>query len=345
MRRRVTLKDVAEQAGVHISTVSRALNPRTRHLITPEVAEAIALVSARLDYRPNAAASSLRTNRTGTIGVVVPDIANPVFPPIIRGIEDALALHGYLAILANTDGHLTREAEIAAMLRARGADGLILASVEREDRAISRLAAEGLPIVTVNRRVDDPAVSSVVNDEEDGIRRTLAHLVELGHRVVANIAGPQALSTGVERYRAFEVHRRAMLLAPDPALVVFTETFNESEGERGADELLRRDVPFSAIVCSNDRLAVGAIAGLRRRGLDCPRDLSITGYNDMPLVDRLSPALTTVRIQQYEVGRAAAGVLLDLIETPPAQREPRHIVHPVTLVVRSSTAAPAQSRS
>ncbi|MCR4282785.1 MAG: LacI family transcriptional regulator [Bauldia sp.] len=342
MRRRTTLKDVAEQAGVHISTVSRALNPRTRHLITPEVAAAIDRVSARLDYRPNAAASSLRTNRTRSIGVVVPDIANPVFPPIIRGIEDALASQGYLAILANTDGHLDREAKIAAMLRARGVDGLILASVEREDRAISLLAAEGLPIVTVNRRVDDPAVSSVVNDEEDGIRRILAHLVELGHRAIANIAGPQSLSTGVERYEAFEVHRRALPLAPDPALVVFAAAFNEAEGDRCTDELLRRGAPLSAVVCSNDRLAIGAIAALRRHGLECPRDLSVTGYNDMPLVDRLSPALTTVRIQQYEVGRAAADVLLDAIETPPERREPRHIVRPVELVVRSSTGVPAQ---
>ena len=171
MKRRATLKDVARVAGVHLSTVSRALNPRTQHLLTRKVVEQIRMISRDLEYRPNAAAHSLRTNRTRTIGVVVPDITNPVFPPIIRGIEDALAKRGYVAILANTDGHIRHEAEIADLLRARGVDGLILASVEREDEAVSRLAAEGLPIVTVNRRVDDPAVSSVVNDENAGIRR------------------------------------------------------------------------------------------------------------------------------------------------------------------------------
>jgi LacI family transcriptional regulator len=344
MKRRVTLKDVAEQAGVHISTVSRALNPRTRHLITAEVAATIARVSARLDYRPNAAALSLRTSRTRSIGTVVPDIANPVFPPIIRGIEDALTARGYLAILANTDGNLEREAEIAAMLLARGVDGLILASVEREDRAISQLAAEGLPIVTVNRRVDDPFVSSVVNDEKDGVRHTLAHLVGLGHRVIANIAGPQSLSTGVERYRAFESERAALPLDPDPSLVVFATAFNEAEGDRCVEELLARDAPCSAIVCSNDRLAIGAIAALRRHGLQCPRDISVTGYNDMPLVDRLSPALTTVRVHQYEVGRVAANMLIELIETRFDDRVPRHIVHPVELIVRDSTGAPGARR-
>src|ERR1700736_995121 len=148
MQRRATLRDVARVAGVHLSTVSRALNPRTQSLLTPEVVARIGEISRELDYSPNAAAHSLRTNRTRTIGIVVPDITNPVFPPIIRGIEDAVAQRGYLAIVANTDSRLNKEAEIAHLLRARGVDGLVLASVERVDDAISRLSAEGLPMRT-----------------------------------------------------------------------------------------------------------------------------------------------------------------------------------------------------
>ncbi len=344
MKRRATLKDVARAAGVHLSTVSRALNPRTEHLLTPAVVAEIRKISRELDYRPNAAAHSLRTNRTRTIGVVVPDITNPVFPPIIRGIEDALAKRGYVAILANTDGRLDQEAEIADLLRARGVDGLVLASVEREDKAVSRLAADGLPIITVNRRVDDSAVSSVVNDEDAGILDVLRHLASLGHKRIANVAGPQAMSTGVDRYQAFERHRRALKLDNDPGLVVFASGFNEEEGDAKTEGLLRGRQRFTALVAANDRLAIGAIAALRRNGLDCPRDISVTGYNDMPLVDRLSPALTTVRIQQYEVGFEAGGVLLDLIETPAEQRQPKHLVRPVELVVRASTGLPAATR-
>lgn len=340
MRRRVTLKDVAEQAGVHVSTVSRALNPGTRHLIRAEVVDRIVRASERLNYSPNAAALSLKTNRTRSIGVVVPDITNPVFPPIIRGIEDALAQHGYLAILANTDGGLDQEAEITDLLRARGVDGLILASVEREDETVSRLANDGLPIVTVNRRVEDDAVSSVVNDEDSGIFEVLSHLAALGHRHIANVAGPQAMSTGVQRYRAFERHRATLGLDRDPALVAFANGFNEEEGEARAEELLARRPGFTALVCANDRLAIGAIAALRRNGLDSPRDVSVTGYNDMPLVDRLSPPLTTVRIQQYEVGFAAAGVLVDLLGLQLEERKARHLVRPVKLIVRGSTAPP-----
>ncbi len=344
MKRRATLKDVAKAAGVHLSTVSRALNPRTEYLLTPQVVAEVRRISRELDYRPNAAAHSLRTNRTRTIGVVVPDITNPVFPPIIRGIEDALAKRGYLAILANTDGRLDQEAEIADLLRARGVDGLVLASVEREDKAVSRLAAEGLPIVTVNRRVEDQTVSSVVNDEDAGILDVLQHLASLGHRRVANVAGPQAMSTGVDRYRAFERYRRALKLELDPELVVFASGFNEEEGDARAEELLGRGAKFTALVCANDRLAIGAIAALRRHGIECPTDVSVTGYNDMPLVDRLSPPLTTVRIQQYEVGFEAAGTLVDLIEMPVEQRRPRHIVRPVALIMRASTGLPAVPR-
>lgn len=344
MKRRATLKDIAKVAGVHLSTVSRALDPRTQKLLTPEVVADIRRISRELNYRPNAAAHSLRTNRTRTVGVVVPDITNPVFPPIIRGIEDALAKRGYLAVLANTDGRLVQEAEIADLLRARGVDGLILASVEREDDAVSRLAAEGLPIVTVNRRVDDPAVSSVVNDEDAGILDVLRHLVSLGHRRIANVAGPQAMSTGVERYQAFERHRRALGVDDDPALVVIASGFNEEAGMAMTQELFNRSVGFTALVAANDRLAIGAIDALRMHGLDCPRDVSVTGYNDMPLVDRLSPALTTVRIQQYQVGFDAGRILVDLIEASAEHRSPQHLVNPVELIVRNSSGAPGAAR-
>ncbi len=340
MRRRVTLKDVAEAVGVHVSTVSRALDPKTRHLITPEVADQIRQASERLDYRQNAAAYSLKTNRTRTVGVVLPDITNPIFPPIIRGVEDAMAAHGYLAIIANSDSDIRREESIAATLRARGVDGLILASVEREDKAVIRMAQEGLPIVTVNRQLNDPNVSSVVHDENEGMRRILTHLASLGHRDVANIAGPQHLSTGEARYRAFRQHRDALGLNRDGGLVAFAQTFNEAEGERCTEALLAGGRAFTAIVCSNDRLAIGAISALRRHALSCPEDVSVTGYNDMPMADRLSPALTTIRIEQYRAGFEAAELLMQAIGTPVELRRPSHIVLPVELILRESTRAP-----
>jgi LacI family transcriptional regulator len=339
MNKRVTLKDVAQAVGVHVSTVSRALDPKTRHLITPEIATQILKTSRELDYRPNAAAYSLKTNRTRTVGVVLPDITNPIFPPIIRGIEDALEARNYVAILANTDGKPGREAGIAETLQSRGVDGLILASAEWRDAAAEKLFSRGAPIITVNRRVEDPRISSVVHDEDEGMRRVLEHLAGLGHVRIANIAGPQALSTGRDRYEAFERHRARTGL--DEAPIVFAHSFDEAEGERCARDLLSSARPFTAVVCSNDRLAIGAIAALRGAGLSCPDRVSVTGYNDMPLVDRLSPPLTTVRIQQYKVGFKAAQLLVEMVELPPEERSQSHIVMPVELIVRGSTAAVA----
>jgi LacI family transcriptional regulator len=340
-RKRPTLKDVADAVGVHTSTVSRALNPKTRHYITQEISDKILKASATLNYRQNAAAYTLRTNRTRIIGVIIPDITNPIFPPIIRGIEDALASEGYMAIVVNADGALPRGASIIGMLCGRGVDGVIAASVERDDPALRQLADDGIDVVTVNRRMDAPGVASVVNDEDGGIRSVLGHLVALGHRRIAKIAGPQKISTGKGRLDAFLRHQSVLGLPADERLIVLADGFNEGEGERCTEALLARQVDFTALVCSNDRLAVGAIAALRRHGLAIPADISVTGFNDMPMVDRLEPALTTVRVQQYTAGRMAAEALLARLEQHGGSETARHEVLPVELVVRASTAPPS----
>jgi LacI family transcriptional regulator len=332
---RVGLKDLAREVGVHVSTVSRALNPDSGHPVAPELIEQIRKASKRLGYRQNLAAYSLKTSRSRTVGVVVPDITDAVFPPIIRGIEDGLAQYGYVAILANTDGNTRRHAKVLETMRARGVDGLILASVLRSDKPVSHLAAD-LPVVTVSRRTDDPRFSSVVHDEDDGIGRLITHLVSLGHRDIACIAGPQTVSTGFNRYNAFLRHRDLAGLQTRPALVAFARAFNEAEGERCAEELLAAGRLFTAVVCANDRLAIGAISAFRRHNIACPSDVSVTGFNDMPLMDRLSPSLTTVRVQHHKAGFEAAGVIVDLIETESS--EPHHLVLPVETIVRHSTA-------
>jgi LacI family transcriptional regulator len=340
---RPTLKDIARDGGVHVSTISRALNGASSHPVSPDLAQKIRRASERCGYRPNAAAVMLKTNRSRTVGVVIPDITDPVFPPIIRGIEDGLACHGYVAILANTDGDPRRQVKAIETLRPRGIDGLILASVARHDRDVSRLT-EGMAVVTVSRRTDDPRISSVVHDEDDGIRRIVAHLASLGHRRIAAIAGPQAVSTGYNRYASYLRHSQGLRLEPDPSLVSFARAFNELEGERCADELLAAGRALTAIVCANDRLAVGAITALRRHGIDCPRDVSVTGFNDMALADRLSPALTTVRVDHYRAGAAAAELIVDAVAQQGAA-EPRHVVLPVELIVRGSARSIGRRRS
>jgi LacI family transcriptional regulator len=342
-KRRTTLKDIADAIGVHASTVSRALDPKTRHLITTTIAERIVAAARERGYRPNAIASSLRTRRSMTVGVVVPDITNSIFPPILRGIEDTLTPQGYIAMIANSDSDPERESMLIDTLRARGVDGLILASAQREDPAISRAVEEGIPVVTVNRQVDDPNVSSVTNDDTDGIALAVRHMIELGHRQIAHIAGPRSLSTGLMRHEAFLAALRSSGVAPARELIASSTAFNEDEGERCCRLLLDLCAAaeagrFTAIVCANDRLAIGAIRTLRDDGCSCPHDVSVSGYNDMDFVDRIDPPLTTVRIQKREAGARAAAILLDRLIEP--RREPLHVVLPVELMVRGSTAPP-----
>lgn len=337
MKRKVTLKDVAKAAGVHVSTVSRALDVRNRHLIASDQADRIRKISKKIGYTQNAAAVALRTSRTKMIGVVVPDITNTIFPPMIRGLEDALGKHGYLPIIGNTDNDPKREAELLLMLRERGVDGFVLASVELNDDVVAKLVADKVAIVTINRRVKDPSVSSVVHDENEGVRRVLTHLASLGHTHIATIAGPQRFSTGADRYQAFRKHRAAMNLHVSPQLVAFANKYDEAEGERCVEELLAAGQKFTAIACANDRLAIGAIEAMSRRGLDCPLDISVTGYNDMPMADRLRPSLTTIRVSQYESGLQAGELLHEMLDADTGTA--KHLVLPVELIIRNSTKA------
>jgi len=335
-RNRVTIRDVAERVGVHPSTVSRVLNPATRGRITSEIVEKVTDTAAELGYRPNQTARGLRTNRTRTIGVLIPDITNPLFPPIIRGIEDGLGADGYTAILGNTDNIASRESEAVSTLRARQIDGLILATARRDDPIVAECIADGLPLVLVNRTADADGVSSIVNDDALGIALAVRHLKERGHTRIAHIAGPRTLSTGEARRQSFITAMKAEGLEAEPGLIAETTAFSEDEGLRAAAQLISGSVKFTAIVAANDLIALGAYEALGDAGLRCPEDVSVTGFNDMPFVDRLSPPLTTVRIPHYELGREAGRRLVELIQNPDSPA--RATTLRPELIVRGSTA-------
>lgn len=342
---RVKLKDVAAAAGVHASTVSRALDPKTRHLITDSLAERITRIANELQYRPNSIASSLRTQQSMTIGVLVPDITNMIFPPILRGIEDTLAQQGYVSIIANSDSDPVKESALINIMRARGVDGLILASAQRQDAAIVQVMEDGAPVVTVNRMIDDERISYVINDETGGLAQAVQHVVDLGHRTVAHLAGPQRLSTGLFRYYGFCRAAKKHRLRNWRDLIAFANAFNEEGGREACLELIDSGIPFTALITANDRLAIGAMQALASRGLRVPEDVSVTGYNDMPFADMITPPLTTVRIQTYEAGRRAAEIILERLGAERGTLPAVHEVLDVELVPRKTTGpAPASPR-
>ena len=337
-QRRPTLKDIARATGVHVSTVSRALDPVARTTITREVTERIQDVAAQLGYRRNRIAAGLRTSRTMTVGVMIPDITNVIFPPILRGIESVLEPLGYASIIVNTDSEREREGRLLDVLRERGVDGIIHAAVLRNDPAIARAATEGLPVVTLNRKVENSRIPYIVNDDEGGIAEMLRHLHDLGHREIVHLAGPQDLSTGQLRLAAFRKSAKRLRIGADSSRIVTATRFDEREGARCVRQLIAAKVRFSAILCANDRLALGAIEALRENGIDCPRQVSVTGFNDMPFLELIRPKLTTVRILQHAGGQTAANVLLTLMNGSPPKSIPYETVLPVEIVVRDSTA-------
>ncbi|MDK1387725.1 LacI family DNA-binding transcriptional regulator [Sinorhizobium sp. 8-89] len=337
LKKRITLKDIARETGVHVSTVSRALDPVERKNITEEVVKRIQAAADTLGYRPNRIAAGLRTNRTMSVGVMIPDITNLIFPPILRGIESVLEPLGYASIIVNTDSDRDRETRLLDVLRDRGVDGIIHAAVLRSDPSIAKAAQDGLPVVTLNRKVEFSDIPYVINDEDAGICQMLRHLRELGHERIAHIAGPQDLSTGQLRLAAFRKAADDLAAAIDEDLIVTATRFDEQEGRRCLTALVFSGKVFTAVLCANDRLALGAIEALRERGIDCPRQVSVTGFNDMPLLELIRPKLTTVRIQQHGAGRAAANILLRLMNAD-APNVDIETVLPVELVVRESTA-------
>jgi len=345
-----TMSDVARLAGVDSSTVSRALNARTAAMLRPETVARVKAASAELGYRPNVLARGLRTQRTHTIGLLLPDVTNPFFPPIIRGIEDVFAPAGYVLLIANTDNVVEREDQGLDSLVARQVDGMMLAT-SHLDVATDAARLGGIPVMLVNRRDRSSVVPSVVPDDAIGVRLVVEHLHALGHREIALVSGPLNTSTGRDRRDTFVEVAGALGLPTD--MVVHADLYDLPSGRRATERILdaHGERP-TAIFASNDLLAVGALTALRARGLRVPEDLSLVGYNDMPLVDLLDPALTTVHVDQYEMGRQAAIVMLGLLGSPPdaddasgATRNgtsPTDVAIVPELVVRRSTAAPSR---
>jgi len=220
-------------------------------------------------------------------------------------------------------------------MRARHADGIVLATAHLSDPLLAEAARTGLPVVLVNRMAQDHSLPSVSVDNESGMRMAVAHLIAQGHRRIAHIAGPQEVSTGLYRYRGFVSAMEAHGFAADPGLIQVAKAFSIEEGLRCTRLLLERG-GCTAVAAANDMLAVGCFAALDEVGLSCPDDLSVVGFNDMPFIDRLRPPLTTIRFPHYQVGTEAAQLLLELISDGSGPVKVLYLAP--ELVVRGSTA-------
>ncbi|MEU8247175.1 LacI family DNA-binding transcriptional regulator [Nonomuraea sp. NPDC048916] len=291
-----------------------------------------------LGYQPNPIARSLKTSRSSTVGLVIPDLTNPLFPPIVRGVESVLESDGYNVWIVNTDNDPERERVKIESLRSRQVEGLIIATARLDHPLLQHLQEQGVTMVLVNRQVADLHIPAVTGDDVTGVTLAVRHLAELGHTRIAHLAGPLNTSTGLARARAFRHAVRDHGLEDDPTLTVECAHWNEDDGAAAMRRLLDRDPGCTAVVAGNDLIALGCYDVFAERGLSCPGDMSVIGFNDMPFLDKLRPPLTTVAVPHHELGAEAARMLLDCIGEP--DRPARSTLLPVTLVVRGSTAPP-----
>jgi LacI family transcriptional regulator len=337
----VTLKDLAARARVHPSTVSRVVNQDPSLRIAPATRLRIEALLRETEYRPNGVARGLKLRQTLVIAVVIPDITNPFFGALFRGIEDGAAPRGYQALLCNTDGSPDRQRAHLQALTARRVDGIILASSFLKDPSVRWLRHQHVPYVLVNRFSDEGVDPFVGSDDVAGARAATEHLIGLGHVRIAHLAGQPTVSTGVLRRRGYQAAMADAGLVTEADLQA-ESGFTEEGGARAAERLLALEAPPTAAFAVTDTAAVGAYGYARKLGLRVPEDLAIVGYNDIPLAGRLIPGLTTMHVPTHEVGSAAARMLLDQIEG--GRIIPKRVVFTPQLVVRGSTVSGVDER-
>jgi len=330
----VTLKELAARAQVHPSTISRVANHDPKLRIAPPTRQRIEALLRETEYQPNGVARGLKLRQTLVLAVVIPDITNPFFAALFRGVEDAASPRGYNVLLCNTDGSPARQRSHLQSLHARRVDGVIMASSFLKDPTVRWLRHQGVPYVLVNRFSDESHDAFVGSDDLVGGRLATEHLAELGHRRIGHLAGKPTVSTGVMRRRGYLVALADRGIAADPRLVV-ESGYTEEGGARAAERLLALPNRPTGIFAVTDMTAVGALGVARRMGLRIPEDVAIVGYNDIPLATRIVPALTTVHVPIHDFGAVAARLLLEQIETGAPSR--RRVVFNPELVVRGST--------
>lgn len=338
-RRRPTMKDVAQHARVSISTVSYVLNG-TGPVAAERRARVLDAVRV-LEYAPNESARNLKRRSASTIGLMVPDLANPFFALVAEGVERAASARNVLVVLCAPQATDTPEPHHARLLRSQRLDGVIyVTSTSTSPSDLLALARSG-PVVLLDEHVPGFDLPAVVSDSRRGAREVAQHVLEHGHERLAVIGGPPGLWTAQQRLAGYREAFAAAGLDPD-AVPVLTGDYQQPSGSELAAKVLGGPVAErpTALLCANDLMAIGALEHCKAAGLDVPRDISIVGFDDLPFAGLLTPRLTTVRQPARHMGERAANLLFALLASDGGESlEP----FPATLQIRGSVAPPLQS--
>ena len=336
--KRVTLKDVARDAGVSAMTVSNVINNWPR--VTAETRNKVQVAIDALGYRPNTLARGLVTGRTRTIGVVISDLLNPFFGQVVRGSEDVLYQAGYTILLCNTNEDIHREHTYLEMLVSRGVDGLLMYGSRSTHQEIVEIVPSSLPIVAESSPIQKGNAIVIHLDNAGGAQQATRHLIDLGHRRIGHIAGPLVRPAGQLRVDGYRKALSEAGIPDDPDLVVSGYPSMRG-GYHAARQLLLAQRP-TALFCFNDLMAFGAMAACSHLGIDIPGELALVGFDDVPMAAFVDPALTTIHIDQYQMGRQAGELLLQRLAS--GEENWSQVEIPAQLVVRNSCGAQLLSK-
>jgi DNA-binding LacI/PurR family transcriptional regulator len=334
-----TVKHVAELAGVSTATVSRVLSGLSG--VREPLRTKVVAAARKLGYQPNRAARDLRARSSRTIGVLIPDIENPFFTSVIRGIEETLHAAGYTLLLANFNEDPAREAAQLATFRAEGVGGLIFAASREPAPVYQHLSEAGMAMVAVSRTIGKLRVDQVTVGNRDGAFHAITHLIGLGHTRIAMITGPAEFNTARERQQGYEDALRAARLPVDEKLIVHCD-FRQTAGHNAMRRLLEAQSRPTAVFAGSNLLTLGTLQAIHESELDIPGDIAIIGFDEMAWAMSLRPPLTTVAQPALEVGRTAAELLLDRIRKPEQPR--KQVVLETQLIVRASCGAKANGK-
>ena len=327
-----TIRDVARLAGVSVATASRVLS-KSDYPVAAKVRKRVLEAARDLNFTPNAFARGLSKQESRLIGMVIPNIREPFFLQIVRGIEDITSRDGYMVILCNTDRDLSKEQRYIEELRAMRAGVILVGRSGYSNELLEELLNHPAPVVAIGRHELD--CSSVRFDNVRGGFDVTSHVIQLGHRRIAYIGGPASSTSAIDRLEGFRKAMEHHGISVDERLLVESD-FTLEGGISATDRLLKQDAnPPEAIVAANDYLALGAIYCAKARGLRVPYDLSVTGFNDIPIAAFIDPPLTTLRLPLYQAGEIAADLLLRQLKS--GQREHNIVELRGELVVRGST--------
>lgn len=330
----ITVKDVARYAGVSVATVSRVLNQR--ETVDPELRLRVQNAVERLKYRPNRLARNLRTNSTTVIALVVPDIQNPFFVAVSRGVEEVALREGYTLLVCNTDDDIHHEAHYFQVLRDEAIAGVILCSADERlsHAAVQASRDHGMAVVALDRRVEGIAIDSILSDNFGGSRQAVSHLIERGHRRIALIGASDIYAPGRERRLGYEQAFHDYALAVDRDLIKVTD-FRATNAEAATEALLDRDAAPTALFVCNGVSAIGTLRAINRRGLRVPAQIALVVFDDLDWLEAYNPPITAVSQNTRQLGITAADQLLRRINGDPEPVQERRL--PTQLIIRQST--------